>query len=35
MDHQKKSEYVKPKLVKHELLRDLTAIALSRVVKVG
>lgn len=29
---QKKLEYVKPELVKHELLRDLTAIQLSRVV---
>ena len=32
MDQQKKSEYVKPALVKHELLRDVTAIQLSRVV---
>ena len=32
MDQQKKAEYVKPALVKHELLRDVTAIQLSRVV---
>lgn len=31
MDHQKKSEYVKPELVRHELLRDVTALQLSRV----
>lgn len=35
MDHQSKSPYVKPKLVKHELLRDVTAIQLSRVVRVS
>ncbi len=29
---QKKLEYVKPELVRHELLRDVTAIQLSRVV---
>ena len=32
MESQKKSEYIKPELVKHELLRDVTAIQLSRVV---
>lgn len=32
MDQQKKEAYVKPELVKHELLRDVTAIQLSRVV---
>lgn len=31
MDIQKQ-EYVKPELVKHELLRDVTAIQLSRVI---
>ena len=31
MEQQKKAEYVKPRLVKHELLRDVTAIQLSRV----
>ena len=31
MERQIKSEYVKPVLVKHELLRDVTAIQLSRV----
>ena len=31
MDMQK-LEYVKPELVKHELLRDVTAIQLSRVI---
>lgn len=31
MDRQK-VEYVKPELVKHELLRDVTAIQLSRVI---
>ncbi|WHZ22451.1 MAG: hypothetical protein OJF47_001563 [Nitrospira sp.] len=30
MDQQKKEQYAKPELVKHELLRDVTAIALSR-----
>lgn len=35
MYHQTKSQYVKPKLVKHELLRDVTAIQLSRVVRVS
>lgn len=29
---QKKMDYVKPELLKHELLRDVTAIQLSRVV---
>ncbi len=33
MKQQKKAEYVKPELVKHELLRDVTAIQLSRVIK--
>ncbi len=28
---QKKMQYVKPELLKHELLRDVTAIQLSRV----
>jgi hypothetical protein len=32
MKQQKKAEYVKPELVKHELLRDVTAIQLSRVI---
>ncbi len=32
MDQHKKDVYVKPELVKHELLRDVTAIQLSRVV---
>lgn len=31
MEQQKKVAYVKPALVKHELLRDVTAIVLSRV----
>jgi hypothetical protein len=31
MEQQQKSEYVKPALIKHELLRDVTAIVLSRV----
>ena len=31
MYQQKKAEYVKPALVKHELLRDVRAIQLSRV----
>ena len=31
MEQQIKPEYVKPALVKHELLRDVTAIQLSRV----
>ncbi len=31
MDQQKKTVYVKPTLVKHELLRDVTALQLSRV----
>ncbi len=31
MNPQKKAEYVKPALVKHELLRDVTAIQLSRI----
>ena len=31
MEQQKKDVYVKPELVKHELLRDVTAIQLSRV----
>lgn len=29
---QKKMQYVKPELLKHELLRDVTAIQLSRVI---
>ncbi len=33
MEQRKKAEYVKPQLVKHELLRDVTAIQLSRVVR--
>lgn len=33
MEEEKKAEYVKPQLVKHELLRDVTAIQLSRVVR--
>lgn len=33
MEQQRKAEYVKPQLVKHELLRDVTAIQLSRVVQ--
>jgi len=33
MEQQKRAEYVKPELVKHELLRDVTAIQLSRVIK--
>ncbi len=33
MDRQKKAEYVMPALVKHELLRDVTAIQLSRIVQ--
>ena len=32
MQQETKYEYVKPELVKHELLRDVTAIQLSRVV---
>lgn len=32
MEQQKKVTYVQPQLVKHELLRDVTAIQLSRVV---
>jgi hypothetical protein len=32
MDQQKKAEYVKPALVNPELLRDVMAIQLSRVV---
>ena len=35
MEQQEKVEYVKPELVKHELLRDVTAIQLSRVVGQG
>ena len=31
MERQIKPEYVKPALVKHELLRDVTAIQLPRV----
>ncbi len=31
MEQQKKDAYAKPVLVKHELLRDVTAIVLSRV----
>ncbi len=33
MEHQKRGEYVKPQLVKHELLRDVTATQLSRVIR--
>lgn len=33
MEQQKKAEYVKPQLVKRELLRDVTAIQLSRVLQ--
>jgi hypothetical protein len=33
MEQQKKVAYVKPALVKHELLRDVTAIQLSRIVR--
>lgn len=33
MDRQKKEQYAKPELVKHEFLRDVTAQQLSRVVK--
>ena len=33
MEQQKKAEYVKPQLVKHELRRDVTAIQLSRVIR--
>ncbi len=33
MEQQKKAEYVQPQLVKHELLRDVTAIQLSRVIR--
>jgi hypothetical protein len=32
MQQDTKREYVKPELVKHELLRDVTAIQLSRIV---
>ncbi len=32
MEEKTRREYVKPELVKHELLRDVTAIQLSRVV---
>ena len=32
MEQQKKAEYMKSELVKHELLRDVTAIQLSRVI---
>jgi hypothetical protein len=32
MEQRKKAEYAKPELVKHELLRDVTAIQLSRVI---
>jgi hypothetical protein len=31
MERQKKDAYVKPALMKHELLRDVTAIVLSRI----
>ncbi|KXK05534.1 MAG: hypothetical protein NBKEAIPA_01588 [Nitrospirae bacterium] len=31
MEEQPKQQYVKPELVAHELLRDVTAIAISRV----
>jgi hypothetical protein len=33
MEQKPKREYVKPELVKHELLRDVTAIQLSRTMK--
>jgi hypothetical protein len=33
MDRQQKEQYTKPELVKHELLRDVTAQQLSRVVR--
>lgn len=33
MEQQKRVEYVKPQLVKHELLRDVTATQLSRVIR--
>ncbi len=33
MEQQKKAEYAKPQLVRHELLRDVTAIQLSRVIR--
>lgn len=33
MEQKTKREYVKPELVKHELLRDVTAIQLSRTMK--
>ena len=32
MQQDTKREYLKPELVKHELLRDVTAIQLSRIV---
>ncbi len=32
MQQDTKRDYVKPELVKHELLRDVTAIQLSRIV---
>ena len=32
MERETKRKYVKPELVKHELLRDVTAIQLSRIV---
>jgi hypothetical protein len=33
MNQQKREAYVKPELVKHELLRDVTAQQLSRIVR--
>ena len=32
MDQLQKDVYVKPQLVKHELLRDVTALQISRVI---
>ncbi len=33
MEQQQKQTYVKPALVKHELLRDVTALVVSRIVR--
>lgn len=33
MNQQRREAYVKPELVKHELLRDVTAQQLSRIVR--
>lgn len=33
MEQQQKQAYVKPALVKHELLRDVTALVVSRIVR--